>query len=232
MTTIHQVSRPDLLTSANGSARASVLLAIRTLLGILVFAPPLLVAVVGLLRPLASWVNVPLGVVVVVSWAAATLLWALLDVFVGKKLRFGVMKLLMATLVLGVGFGSWRAFVISPRLREQHALAAIRGVSGNVWIEPQGPRWLGELVGDYPFQRVTQFHIVAETGSEEDLVYLTEFPKLRCLFLTGEHFTDGALDHLRALQQPVQVFLTRTSIKNAALDELRRAAPNLEVVKQ
>ena len=232
MATIDQVSDPDHSTTESRSVGKSVMLALRSLLGMLVFAPPILVAVVGLLRPLASWVIVPLGVVVAVTWAAAALLWAVFDVFVGTKLRFGVMKLVLVTLVLGAVFGSWRAFVISPRLREQRALATIRGVTGNVWSEPDGPRWLRELLGEYCSQKVTQFHIVAQAGSDEELAYLTEFPKLRCLFLTGEQFTDAGLHHLRGLHQPVQVFLTRTSITSAGLDELRRAAPNLELVKQ
>ena len=229
---IDQVSHPYDSTAESRTVEKSALFAFRSLLAMLVFAPPLLAAVVGLLRPLASWINFPLGVVVAATWAAAALLWGAFEVIVAKKLRFGLTKLLVVTLVLGVAFGSWRAFVISPHLREQRARAAIREVTGNVWSEPFGPRWLRELFGDYYFQKVTQFEIVAQAGSDEELVYVTEFPKLRCLFLTGEEFTDAGLHYLRGLHQPVTVFLTRTSITNEGLDEIRGAAPNLELIKQ
>lgn len=204
----------------------------RSILRVLVISPLALFAVIALLRVSSAYAQLPFPVLLLGLWIAAVAFWAAVEVFVFKRVRFTLSTLLMVILIVGIAFASWRALVLEPFLQEQAALAALQGVKKKPWIEPVGPAWIRDILGDRYFQRVTQFEIVGQDGCDEELVHLKAFPKLRCLFLTGPNYTDAGLGHLQLLKQPIQIYFTRTSATDGGLDALRKAAPNLEIDKQ
>jgi len=144
-------------------------------------------------------------------------------------------SLFLLTLLVAVGM-SWFA-VRMQRAREQQAAARElnKFEDAFVWYDcqvnnqcglgpeanntPRGPGWLRGLLGDDLFNDVTRVNL-SGMETDDDLIHLRAFPRLRHLLLDGTQVTDDGLKHLESLTCLEFLSLGRLKITDAGLMHL------------
>lgn len=183
---------------------------------------------------------------------------AVSDSRVGRRgwFQFSLRTLLLAMLALCMALG-W--FVQRVR-KQQEAVSRIVGYGGYVTydyqldasgefrrdssgnylrgLEPPGPRWLRELVGDHYFQTPVRVWL----GSDEGVGFLDHeleslagplhsLPRLTALDLAGSPITDAGLAHLHGLTQLEQIDLRGTKVTDRGIQSLQQELPRCKIMR-
>ena len=194
--------------------------------------PPLLLILLAGVGRASDATGLPIGLLVFALWAAAAVLWAVVEVFAGGDLRFGVGRLVLIVAALGAALGYWRAVAYGPYQAEQRCLAEIRGIKGTVHRDPMGPAWLMGTIGDGYFRRVVQHELAGHEADARQVTRLRGLPHLNGLFLTGAQFDDGIIDDLASLTALESVYLNDSRVTAAGIARFQRARPGVEIVRQ
>jgi hypothetical protein len=190
-----------------------------------------MVLVVALDR-LSSATGLSLGLLLVVVWASAAVLWAAVEVLAGGDRRLRLTRLILIVAIFAVIFGYWEVGVFGPYRAEQSCLASLKGLSTNVRREPFGPAWLIGLIGQAPFERVVAIGLVGPDADKRQIHRLRALPHLNSLWLSGPRFDDDILDDVTALAALESVVFNSTNVTEAGAERLRRARPWLQVFWQ
>lgn len=158
-----------------------------------------------------------------------------LNAFMVKRRNDGWLRLpswvlLMAAILLSIGFGSAVARrVKAARDRDSEAAKAIEELGGRVIYEfgsgstiNTALAWLCELLGaeDWSVKgRIVNFNSTPVT--DPGLEHLRGLTELRVLYLNGTWVTDAGLRHLRGLTQLKRLELESTQVTDAGLMHLR-----------
>ena len=171
-------------------------------------------------------------------------------------LQFRLRSLLLAILVFCIAMG-W--FVKRVR-RQQAATARIVGYGGHVnydyqfdakgefrrdsfgnalhGLEPPGPRWLRDMVGDDYFQTPVKVWLESEEGVgflDGELKVLAgpikSLPRVKSLTLRGSPITDAGLTHLHGMTQLEELDCRGTKITDRGIEALRRALPSCRITR-
>ena len=193
--------------------------------------PLLLVLLVGVDRLSAS-TALPIGLLLFAIWAAAAILWSLVELFAGGDLRFRVTRLLLVVGILAAVLGYWWATVYSPYQAEQRCLDGLAGLTGSVHKTPIGPSWLMGTIGNSHFQRVTSLSLEGPKVDNRHVGSLRGLPHLRDLWLNGPGFDDEMIDDLAAIPALGKVYLTDSRVTRTGVERFQRARPNVEVIRQ
>ena len=204
----------------------------RSLLRWLATAPPLLILLVVALDRLSSATGLSLGILLVVVWASAAVLWAAVEVLAGGDKRFRLTRLILIVAMFAVIFGYWEVGVFQPYRAEQSCLANLKGLSPDVRREPIGPAWLIGLIGQAPFQRVVAIELGGPEADKQQIRRLHALPHLNNLWLSGPRFDDDILDDVAALAALESIVFNSTNVTEAGAERLRRARPWLQVFCQ
>ncbi len=147
-----------------------------------------------------------------------------------RTLLFGVFLASLAT--------SWFA-VRMQRAREQDAAVRELGKFEGTFIyydcevenrlgfgpeeknTPRGPAWLRGLLGDDFFNDVTRVSFGSPEVTDENLIHLRAFPRLRHLLLDGTQVTDDGIRHLESLTSLELLSLNHLKITDRGLVHLR-----------
>jgi hypothetical protein len=109
------------------------------------------------------------------------------------------------------------------RLRSLFLLTLLVAVGMSWFAEanntPRGPGWLRGLLGDDLFNDVTRVNL-SGMETDDDLIHLRAFPRLRHLLLDGTQVTDDGLKHLESLTCLEFLSLGRLKITDAGLMHL------------
>ena len=205
---------------------------LRSLLRWLATTPPLLMVLVVAMDRLSSATGLSLGLVLIVLWASAAMLWAAVEVLAGGDRRFRLTRLILIVAIFAVIFSSWEVAVLQPYRAEQSCLAGLKGLSPDVRREPIGPAWLIGLVGQAPFQRVVAIQLGGPEADKQQIRRLHALPHLNNLWLSGPRFDDDILDDVAALAALEQICFNRTNVTESGAERLRRARPWLQVFWQ
>jgi len=205
---------------------------LRGLLRWLAATPPLvLLLLVGMDR-LSSSTALPLGLLVLVLWGAAAVLWAAIEVLTGGNLRFRLTRLLLIVAIFAVILGYWQVTVQQPYRAELRCLTSLKGLDPDVRRKPVGPDWLIGLVGKDPFQRVHSIGLVGPEADPRQIRTLHALPHLDSLWLTGPVFDERIIDDLAALPTIKMLVLQQSRVTKSGVERLRRVRPDLEVFLQ
>jgi hypothetical protein len=172
---------------------------LRSVLRWLATAPPLLLVLLVGIDHLSSATALPLGLLLIVLWASAAVLWAAVEVLAGGDLRFRVTRLILLVSMLAVILGYWQVTVHQPYAAEQYCLASLKGLNPDVDRELIGPAWLIRLLGDAYFQRVVSLELAGPEVDGQQIRRLHELPHLHTLWLTGPRVDDRIIAHLKGL---------------------------------
>jgi hypothetical protein len=175
-----------------------------------------------------------------------------------RWLQFSLRTLLIFTLICGIGFARLGRKIERKR-GERVVVKEIRQAGGRVdydyeialpAVEPFGPAWLRELLGEDFFSDVALVVIPdAAAGShipenlikltrlerlclcgldvaDGDLVSLKGLTDLRFLILKRSKVTDTGLVNLKNLTRLEFLRLSNTEVTDAGIEELRKALPN------
>jgi hypothetical protein len=184
---------------------------LRSLLRWLAVAPPLLLVLLAAIDRLSSATALPLGLLLVVVWASAAVLWAAVEVLAGGDLRFRLPRLILIVAMLAVIMGYWQVTVHQPYLAEQRCLASLKGSRG-IRRKPFGQAWLIRLLGEASFQRVYSIELVGPEADGRQIRRLHALPHLTSLWLTGPGVDDGIIDDL--------LWLTGRRVDDGILDDV------------
>jgi hypothetical protein len=140
-------------------------------------------------------------------------------------LRFSLRSLLLATLILGCGFG-WLAAELQRAKRQKDAVAHIRGVRGHATyahqLDPErdwpGARLLRAACGNDFLGHVHRVSI--HHARDQDLDYLSSLSRLRDLRLNSRHITDVGLSHLRGLNNLERLDLSCEQVTDQGLQHI------------
>ena len=64
---------------------------------------------------------------------------------------------------------------------------------------PPGPAWLCAVIGVDWFQRVERVSLFRDSTSDYAITCLSEFPRLRKVYMRGAKLSDGAVDNIGRL---------------------------------
>jgi hypothetical protein len=181
---------------------------------------------------LSSATGLSLGLLLIVLWASAAVLWAAVEVLAGGDRRFRLTRLILIVAIFAVIFSSWEVAVLQPYRAEQSCLASLKGLSPDVRREPIGPAWLIGLVGQAPFQRVVAIELGGPEADKQQIRRLHALPHLNNLWLGGPRFNDDILDDVAALAALEQICFNGTNVTESGTERLRRARPWLQVFWQ
>jgi hypothetical protein len=181
---------------------------------------------------LSSATGLSLGLILIVLWASAAVLWAAVGVLAGGDRRFRLTRLMLIVAILAVLFSSWEVAVLQPYRAEQSCLASLKGLSPDVRTEPIGPAWLIGLVGQAPFQRVVAIELAGPEADNQQIRRLHALPHLGDLWLSGPRFDDDILDDVAALASLRSICLNGTRVTESGAERLRRARPWVQVFWQ
>lgn len=173
-----------------------------------------------------------MGILLVVVWASAAVLWAAVEVLAGGDRRFRLTRLILIVAMFAVIFGYWEVGVFQPYRAEQSCLASLKGLSPDVRREPIGPAWLIGLIGQAPFQRVVAIELGGPEADKQQIRRLHALPHLNNLWLSGPRFDDDTLDDVAALAALESIVFNSTNVTEAGAERLRRARPWLQVFWQ
>jgi hypothetical protein len=105
-------------------------------------------------------------------------------------------------------------------------------------LEPPGPKWLRELVGDDYFQTPVKVSLEIDEGvgfEDRELEMLAPalkaLPALRSLSLRGSPITDEGLDHLRELTQLREIDCQWTKVTDGGIESLQRDLPHCRITR-
>jgi hypothetical protein len=181
---------------------------------------------------LSSATGLSLGLLLIVLWASATVLWAAVEVLAGGDRRFRLTRLILVVAIFAVILSYWEVSVLQPYRAEQKCLASLKGLSADVRREPIGPPWLIGLVGQAPFQRVVAIELAGPEADKQQIRLLRALPHLNDLWLSGPRFDDDILDDVAALAALESILFNRTRVTESGAERLRRARPWVQVFWQ
>ncbi len=173
-----------------------------------------------------------------------------------RWLQFSLRTLLFSMLLLSCALG-WYA---ERARRQREALSKIIRYGGEVTydyqldflgqprrdkhgnfqhgLQPPGPRWLRELVGDDYFRAPVKVWLEIDEGvgfEDRDLQALAgalqSLPTLRTLSLRGSPITDAGLAHLHGLTQVREFDCMWTNVTDEGIDALQEALPRCHVTR-
>ncbi|MEX2027177.1 MAG: hypothetical protein WEH44_07745 [Pirellulaceae bacterium] len=171
-----------------------------------------------------------------------------------RWLQFSLRTLLLAMLVLGVGLG-WFAERVR---RQREALSKIIRYGGQVTydyqldasgnfrrdqfgnylhgLQPPGPKWLRQLLGDDYFQSPVTIWLESDEGVgflDSELQVLAEpiqsLHELKSLSLCGSPITDAGLTHLRGMTQLKQLDCRGTKVTDRGIESLQKDLPHCRI---
>jgi len=172
-----------------------------------------------------------LGLLLIVLWASATVLWAAVEVLAGGDLRFRVTRLILLVAMLAVILGYWQVTVHQPYTAEQSCLASLKGLNPEVDRELIGPAWLISLLGHAYFQRVVSIELAGPEIDEQQIRRLHELPHLHTLWLTGPRVDDRIIAHVKGLTGLQNLNLPGTSVTDAGVQDLQQALPFVRIAR-
>jgi len=114
-----------------------------------------------------------------------------------RRTRFlfpGLLACVVATL-LAIGLMVW-----VPYQREQSAIREISRMGCVVFMDPSGPDWLRERIGDermYRFNKVVGANLNETHVTDAGLEHLKGLTSLRYLVITGTQVTDAGVEKLQ-----------------------------------
>jgi hypothetical protein len=181
---------------------------------------------------LSSATALPLGLLLVVLWASAAVLWATVELLAGGDRRFRLTRLILIVAIIAIILGYWEAAIVQPHRAEQSCLASLKGLSHDVRREPIGPAWLTGLVGQAHFQRVVAIELMGPEADEQQIRRLHALPHLNNLWLSGPRFDDDILDDIADLAALESIVFNGTRVTESGAERLRRARPWLQVFWQ
>jgi hypothetical protein len=181
---------------------------------------------------LSSATGLSLGILLVVVWASAAVLWAAAEVLAGGDRTFGLARLILIVAMFAVIFGYWKVGVFQPYRAEQSCLASLKGLSPDVRREPFGSSWLIGLIGQAPLQLVVAIELGGPEADKQQIRRLHALPHLNNLWLSGPRFDDDILDDVAALAALEPIVFNSTNVTEAGAERLRRARPWLQVFRQ
>jgi hypothetical protein len=205
---------------------------LRSLLHWLATTPPLLLVLLVGIDHLSTATALPLGLLLIVLWASAAVLWAAVEVLAGGDLRFRVTRLILLVAMLAVILAYWQVTVHQPYAAEQSCLASLKGLSPNVHREPIGPAWLIRLLGEASFGRVYKIELAGPEVDGQQLRHLHALPHLYSLWLTGPRVDDEMIDNLPDLPGLRFICLNQSRATKSGVERLRRAHPLVNVFVQ
>jgi hypothetical protein len=204
---------------------------LRSLLRWLATTPPLLLVLLVGIDHLSTATALPLGLLLIVLWASATVLWAAVEVLAGGDLRFRVTRLILLVAMLAVILGYWQVTVHQPYTAEQSCLASLKGLNPEVDRELIGPAWLISLLGHAYFQRVVSIELAGPEIDEQQIRRLHELPHLHTLWLTGPRVDDRIIAHVKGLTGLQNLNLPGTSVTDAGVQDLQQALPFVRIAR-
>lgn len=97
--------------------------------------------------------------------------------------------------------------------------------------KPPGPAWLRKLIGKDFFINVTMIELCFTDVTDADLKHLDGMTHLHYLNLQHTEITDAGLEHLKGLKELNRLFIDNTKITDSGAADLKKALPNLEIVR-
>jgi Leucine-rich repeat (LRR) protein len=137
----------------------------------------------------------------------------------GRRRRIPLSLRMFAAILLLLGAGS--AWVFVRDYRQQAAIRAIGTVGGSIVKNPTGPGWLRSFVGDEHLEDVSAVSLYDRAVSDEVLIHLARFERLRDLSLGNTPLTDSGLSHLRGLTSLESLGLDNTLVTDRGIAHLR-----------
>lgn len=105
-------------------------------------------------------------------------------------------------------------------------------------LEPPGPRWLRERLGDDYFRSPVKVYLEIDEGvgfEDRDLAALAGalelLPTLKALSLKGSPITDAGLEHLRGLSQLQELDCQWTKVTDGGIESLQQHLPECRIVR-
>ena len=161
-------------------------------------------------------------------------LWFLAAVVFRRRFQFGILSLLLLTVVVAVPC-SWLTVAREHAERQREAVAEIKKVGGTVsydyqhgpcgypigCAQPPAPLWLRSLLGDDLFTDVTGVSFITSTVDDAGLECLKGLPRIRSLWLTGAKVSNGGVQHLNGLTDLLELYFDDTAIDDVGFTRLR-----------
>ena len=132
---------------------------------------------------------------------------------------------LLFTLTLALLLTGLIAPVALPAYQQHQVVAEIEQWGGHVELEPGGPQWLRDLLGQRLGRCLDEVRSVDLRGtpiSDADLAWLARLPNLRQLSLDTTAVTDAGLARLERLRQLEVLSLAGTQVTDAGLEHLQK----------
>ena len=128
-----------------------------------------------------------------------------------RWLRLRVLTLIGLMTVLAGGL----AVIVAPVQRQRRAVAAVRGLGGEVQYE-RGDDYFNSVVAVSLNQATVTAHV-----TDASLAQLAGLTTIRGLDLTGAQITDVGLAHLKGLTQLQSLDLSNTQVTDVGLEHLK-----------
>lgn len=141
-------------------------------------------------------------------------------------LRFGLRSLIFSMTIFSV----WLGLKVHRVNQQRKAVAVIRSLGGTVTYEhqeqqkeePDGPRWLRQIIGDDYFVVVTIVSLKDSMATDDDMEYLRPLHKLKWLDLTNTPVGDRGVKKIGSKKDLEGLFLSGTQLTDIGLECLRR----------
>ena len=137
-----------------------------------------------------------------------------------NRFQFSLASFLIATLVLGAGFGSLISF-LQKSSKQREAAARLTSLGAAVLWENQGHPGLKEYLGRQYFEDVVSVYSLSPLQmTDEDFALLKELPGLRDLSLYQTGISDGHLQHLAKLEHLQFLMICGANVKGPGIKSL------------
>lgn len=132
------------------------------------------------------------------------------------------LKSLLGLVLLVCLLSGWLSFRIRHCECQRQAITAIGQLGGEVIYSGWGtPEWLRSLLGQDVFLEVSVVCFTPDSPIDDDgLAWLTRFPEVHHLDLTGTRITDAGLAHIRELTELQVLRLSGTHVSDVGLVQL------------
>jgi hypothetical protein len=159
-------------------------------------------------------VLIALGVVLVAL--LVVLIWGLGCFFRRRRFQFSYRSLLVFLVALSVPLG-WFAWEIQRARKQRAAVDNIAKAGGWVaydfhWnesgmpVQPPGPSWLRELLGDDFFSDVVGARVIGTPAGDAELEHIKGLADLRYVNLTGTNVTNEGVKNLQAALPNCEIY--------------------------
>jgi hypothetical protein len=137
-----------------------------------------------------------------------------------RWLQFSLRALLVFVTLFAIAC-SWVAVKMRAAREELNAAVVIEKMGGRTgWSVPSGPLWLRRLLGNAFFNGSVKLVAPPSNVADADLEHLKALQQLISLYLVNTKVTDAGLEHLQTLGQLQELHLDDTTVTDAGLKHL------------